>query len=120
MIVLAVASSGIASLLLPIGRTAHSRFVIPLELMENSTCGIKQNTQLAKLMQEQKLKEGEDEPTWIDIPEMFLIKTWDCPIRQIIEETYLDFTSRQTNDEYLNERAILTPRNEDADTNKGI
>ncbi|GKC42571.1 ATP-dependent DNA helicase PIF1, partial [Tanacetum coccineum] len=41
MIVLAVASSGIASLLLPAGRTAHSRFVIPLELMENSTCGIK-------------------------------------------------------------------------------
>ncbi|GJS79810.1 ATP-dependent DNA helicase PIF1-like protein [Tanacetum coccineum] len=118
MIVLAVASLGIASLLLPIGRTAHSRFVIPLELMENSTCGIKHNTQLAKLMQEQKLKEGEDEPTWIDIPEMFLIKTWDCPIRQIIEETYPDFTSRQTNDEYLKERAILTPRNEDADTIK--
>ncbi|GKD96211.1 uncharacterized protein Tco_1380108, partial [Tanacetum coccineum] len=192
---------GIASLLLPAGRTAHSRFVIPLELMENSTCGIKQNTQLAELMQEvqliiwdeapmtqryafealdttlrdilgfkdsekrrqifggmtvllggdfrqilpvipqakrpevvqacinrselwryckvfiltrnmkvneylvdggidtakqefnqwvlvmgdgtlpAKMKEGEDEPTWIDIPEKFLIKTWDCPIR---------------------------------------
>ncbi|GKB60691.1 ATP-dependent DNA helicase PIF1-like protein [Tanacetum coccineum] len=52
MIVLAVASSGIASLLLPGGRTAHSRFVIPLELMENNTCGIKQNTHLAELMQE--------------------------------------------------------------------
>nr|GEV34606.1 ATP-dependent DNA helicase PIF1-like [Tanacetum cinerariifolium] len=51
MIVLAVASSGIASLLLTAGRTAHSRFVIPLELMENSTCDIKQNTYLAKLMQ---------------------------------------------------------------------
>ncbi|GKE21208.1 ATP-dependent DNA helicase PIF1-like protein [Tanacetum coccineum] len=37
-IVLAVASSGIASLLLPGGRTAHSKFVIPLELLENSTC----------------------------------------------------------------------------------
>nr|GEY17985.1 AT hook motif-containing protein, putative [Tanacetum cinerariifolium] len=33
-------------------RTAHSRFVILLELMENSTCNIKQNTQLAELMQE--------------------------------------------------------------------
>ncbi|GJW92085.1 ATP-dependent DNA helicase PIF1-like protein [Tanacetum coccineum] len=33
-IVLDVASSGIASLLLPGGRTAHSRFVIPLELLE--------------------------------------------------------------------------------------
>ncbi|PWA93051.1 hypothetical protein CTI12_AA075150 [Artemisia annua] len=27
------------------GRTAHSKFVTPLELMENSTCGIKQNTE---------------------------------------------------------------------------
>ncbi|GJY01554.1 ATP-dependent DNA helicase PIF1-like protein, partial [Tanacetum coccineum] len=45
----------IASLLLPAGRTAHSRFVIPLDLMENSTCGIKQNTQLAELMQEVQL-----------------------------------------------------------------
>ncbi|GJR23565.1 ATP-dependent DNA helicase PIF1-like protein [Tanacetum coccineum] len=51
-IVLAIASSGIVSLLLSAGRTAHSRFVIPLELMENNMCGIKQNTQLAELMQE--------------------------------------------------------------------
>ncbi|PWA98602.1 hypothetical protein CTI12_AA016700 [Artemisia annua] len=34
-----------ASLILPGGRTAHSKFVTPLELMENSTCGIKQNTE---------------------------------------------------------------------------
>nr|GFB85155.1 hypothetical protein CTI12_AA291210 [Tanacetum cinerariifolium] len=43
---------GTASLLLLAGQTAHSRFVIPIELMENSTCGIKQNTQLAELMQD--------------------------------------------------------------------
>ncbi|GKD49466.1 ATP-dependent DNA helicase PIF1-like protein [Tanacetum coccineum] len=54
-IVLAVASSGIAFVLLLAGRTAHSRFVIPLELLENSTCGIKQNTHLAELMQEVEL-----------------------------------------------------------------
>ncbi|GJX03796.1 ATP-dependent DNA helicase PIF1-like protein [Tanacetum coccineum] len=40
-IVLAVASSAIAALLLPGVRTAHSRFIIPLELLENNTCGIK-------------------------------------------------------------------------------
>jgi hypothetical protein len=40
-IVLCVASSGIASLLLPGGRTAHSMFKIPVEgLNEHSTCGI--------------------------------------------------------------------------------
>ncbi|KAH0691484.1 hypothetical protein KY289_018842 [Solanum tuberosum] len=36
-VVLTVASSGIASLLLPGGRTAHSRFVIPLNITEDST-----------------------------------------------------------------------------------
>ena len=41
LIVLAVASSGIASLLLPNGRTAHSRFKIPLAIDESSTCVIK-------------------------------------------------------------------------------
>nr|XP_043638232.1 uncharacterized protein LOC122609239 [Erigeron canadensis] len=40
-VVLAVAASGIAALLLPGGRTAHSRFKIPLDLTEQSTCHIK-------------------------------------------------------------------------------
>ncbi|GJU90262.1 ATP-dependent DNA helicase PIF1 [Tanacetum coccineum] len=62
-----------------------------------------------------KMKEGDDDPTWIDIPEKFLIKTWECPIRKIVEETYLGFNARHANDEYLKERAILTPRNHDAD-----
>ncbi|GJY24699.1 ATP-dependent DNA helicase PIF1-like protein [Tanacetum coccineum] len=186
-----------------------SRFVIPLELMENSTCGIKQGTHLTELLQHVRLiiwdeapmtqryafealhktlqdilgyqnqarrnrifggmtvllggdfrqtlvftltrsmrvneyacngeidnrkqdfnrwvlavgdgrlpakkKESEDEPTWIEIPEEFLIKSWTSPIEQIVVETYLDFTSRQGDDEYLTERAILTPRNDDAD-----
>nr|GEV01844.1 hypothetical protein [Tanacetum cinerariifolium] len=63
-----------------------------------------------------KMKEGEDEPTWIDIPEKFLIKTWEYLIHKILKETYPDFNTRHTNDEYLKERAILTSRNDDADT----
>ncbi|GKF24038.1 DNA helicase, partial [Tanacetum coccineum] len=51
-IVLAVASSGIASLLLPLGRTAHSRFKMPLDLSDSSVCSITKNTQLAKLLKE--------------------------------------------------------------------
>ena len=221
--------------MLPGGRTAHSRFVIPLELLENSTCGIKQNTHLAELMQQVRLiiwdevpmtqkyafealdktlkdilgfhdpdcrdrifggvtvllggdfrqvlpvipkgsrveivqscinqselwkhykiftltrsmrvneytengqidtrkqdfnkwvlavgdgtipakcKEGEDEPTWIEIPETFLIKSWHCPIEKIVAVTYPDFTIRKGDDLYLKERAILTPKNDDAD-----
>ncbi|XP_038716065.1 uncharacterized protein LOC120009516 [Tripterygium wilfordii] len=50
-IVLAVASSGIASLLLPGGRTAHSRFKIPIDVHEQSCCHIKKGTQLAQLLQ---------------------------------------------------------------------
>ncbi|GKC22351.1 DNA helicase, partial [Tanacetum coccineum] len=54
-IVLAVASSGIASLLLSAGRTAHSRFKLPLELTDESLCHVKKNTQLGKLLVETDL-----------------------------------------------------------------
>lgn len=50
-IVLAVASSGVASLLLPRGRTAHSRFKIPFDLNDATTCSVKRGTMLAELIQ---------------------------------------------------------------------
>jgi len=49
-IVLTVASSGIASLLLPGDRTAHSRFKIPIDLHNESTCNITQQMKVAKLV----------------------------------------------------------------------
>ncbi|XP_057443842.1 uncharacterized protein LOC130735994 [Lotus japonicus] len=54
-IVLNVASSGIAALLLPRGRTAHSRFKIPIPITEDSTCNIKHNIPHAKLLIKAKL-----------------------------------------------------------------
>ncbi|KAG2544672.1 hypothetical protein PVAP13_9KG177801 [Panicum virgatum] len=54
-IALAVASSGISALLLPGGRTPHSRFRIPLDIHEHSVCAIKKNTQLAELIQQTSL-----------------------------------------------------------------
>lgn len=54
-IVLNVASSGIASLLLPGGRTAHSRFGIPLSPDEFSTCNITHGTDQANLVKEASL-----------------------------------------------------------------
>lgn len=42
-IVLPVASSRIATTLLPGGRTTHSRFKIPLKLFEDFTCSITHN-----------------------------------------------------------------------------
>ncbi|XP_016168754.1 uncharacterized protein LOC107611328 [Arachis ipaensis] len=55
MIVLTVALSGIAALLLPGGRTAHSRFAIPLMVHEDSVCNIKQNSELVELLKQTKL-----------------------------------------------------------------
>ena len=54
-IVLTVASSGVASLLLPSGRTAHSRFRIPIDIDELSICDIKRGTKLAQLLVETSL-----------------------------------------------------------------
>jgi hypothetical protein len=54
-IVLAVASSGIASLLLPNGRTAHSRFKIPLTVNDHTICPIKKGTHLANLLEKTEL-----------------------------------------------------------------
>ncbi|XP_076890293.1 uncharacterized protein LOC143541329 [Bidens hawaiensis] len=54
-IVLNVASSGIASLLLTRGRTAHSRFHIPINLNEDSNCTIKPGIDDAQLVSEAKL-----------------------------------------------------------------
>ena len=49
-ITLAVASSGIASILLDGGRTAHSRFKIPFDILEDSICQIRVQTALAELL----------------------------------------------------------------------
>nr|GEV62223.1 putative nucleotidyltransferase, ribonuclease H [Tanacetum cinerariifolium] len=61
-IVLTVASFGITSLLLPSGRTAHSRFKLPLELNDSSTCSITKNTQLAVLLKETGLIIWDESP----------------------------------------------------------
>lgn len=45
-----IASSDIASLLLHGGETAHSQFLMPLLLNENSWCSIKQGSLKAKLL----------------------------------------------------------------------
>ncbi|KAL5180814.1 hypothetical protein HKD37_01G001872 [Glycine soja] len=61
-IVCTVASSGIASLLLPGGRTAHSKFAIPVPATENSTCNIHQGSELAELLKVTKLIVWDEAP----------------------------------------------------------
>jgi hypothetical protein len=50
-IVLTVASSGAASLLLPGGRTAHSRFKIPCEVEDDMICDVSRGTMLSELIE---------------------------------------------------------------------
>jgi hypothetical protein len=54
-IMLAIASLGIASLLLPGGRTAHSRFKIPIDLHDESTYNITQQIKVVKLVRKADL-----------------------------------------------------------------
>ena len=54
-IAIAVATSGIAALLLDGGRTAHSRFKIPIKITETSTLNISYNSELAELIRKTKL-----------------------------------------------------------------
>jgi hypothetical protein len=54
-IVLIVASTGLAAQNLEGGRTAHSRFKIPLDVQEDSTCHIKTQTALARLIQQSRI-----------------------------------------------------------------
>ncbi|KAL6140312.1 hypothetical protein ACLB2K_058612 [Fragaria x ananassa] len=51
-IVLATASSGIAANILPGGRTAHSRFKIPLKVLPSSMCSIGKQSSLAQLVRD--------------------------------------------------------------------
>ncbi|XP_027167892.1 uncharacterized protein LOC113767888 [Coffea eugenioides] len=54
-IAIAVASSGVAASILPGGRTAHSRFKIPLDMSEVRPCQISKQSSTAKLIVQSKL-----------------------------------------------------------------
>ncbi|GJT04176.1 putative PIF1 DNA helicase/replication protein A1-like protein [Tanacetum coccineum] len=61
-IVLNVASSGIAALLLDGGRIAHSRFAIPINIVEDSLCTITVDSDLADLIRQAKLTIWDEAP----------------------------------------------------------
>ncbi|KAL3620360.1 hypothetical protein CASFOL_035272 [Castilleja foliolosa] len=86
-IVLAVAASGIASLLLPSGRTAHSRFKIPIDLTEQSTCHIKKGTQLADLLKQTLLVIWDEAP----MSDRRCFECLDKTLRDIADNTELPF-----------------------------
>jgi PIF1-like helicase len=54
-IALAVASSGIASILLHQGRTSHSRFHIPIDIQPESVCAVSAQSAVAELLRRTEL-----------------------------------------------------------------
>ncbi|KAL5571471.1 hypothetical protein UlMin_021068 [Ulmus minor] len=55
LIALATALSGVSATIMPGGRTAHSRFKVPLDIEEKATCSVSKESGLAKLLQTTKL-----------------------------------------------------------------
>ncbi|XP_024634756.1 uncharacterized protein [Medicago truncatula] len=101
-IVLACASSGIAALLIPGGRTAHSRFGIPFTIDECSMCGVTPNTPLASLLIKAKLI------IWDEAPMMHK----HCnPVASIVDSTYPNLLGNIGKAKYFQSRAILAPKN---------
>ncbi|GJR82602.1 DNA helicase [Tanacetum coccineum] len=89
-IVLVVASSGIASLLLPAGRTAHSRFKIPLDPTDNTICLIKKNTYLATLIKETCLIIWDESP----MNERGCFESLDRTLRDLLDQPNRLFGSK--------------------------
>lgn len=54
-IALAVASTGISAIILDGGRTAYSRFKIPIDVLSNSSCSIPRQSHLAELLRRTRL-----------------------------------------------------------------
>jgi hypothetical protein len=82
-LVLAVASSGVASLLLPRGRTAHSRFKIPIDIDETSICNIKRGSMLAELLIEASLIIWDEAP----MTHRRCFEALDRTLRDILSQT---------------------------------
>ncbi|KAK9075082.1 hypothetical protein SSX86_003401 [Deinandra increscens subsp. villosa] len=86
-IVLAVAASGIASLLLPGGRTAHSRFRLPIDLTKFSTYNISKNTNLAKLLIDTKLIIWDEAP----MSERKCLESLDRTLKDLLDTPNVPF-----------------------------
>jgi ATP-dependent DNA helicase PIF1 len=80
-IVLTVASSGIASLLLPGGRTAHSKFKIPVPTLETSTCNIEGDSDHAELLRQCKLIIWDEAP----MCHRYTFETLDRTLKDLVQ-----------------------------------
>ncbi|KAK9064972.1 hypothetical protein SSX86_016355 [Deinandra increscens subsp. villosa] len=89
-IVLTVASSGIAALLLPAGRTAHSRFKIPIKITEESLCNVSKNTKMAELLLQAMLIIWDEAP----MSDRRCFEALDRTLRDILDVPNIPFGGR--------------------------
>nr|XP_016443959.1 PREDICTED: uncharacterized protein LOC107769265 [Nicotiana tabacum] len=84
-IALATASSGIAASLLPGGRTAHSRFKIPIDVNENFSYIISKQSSLASLIRDAKLIVWDK----ISMAKKQTVEAFDLLLRDLMETNIL-------------------------------
>ncbi|KAJ9547060.1 hypothetical protein OSB04_019603 [Centaurea solstitialis] len=109
LIALATASSGVAANNMPRGRTAHSRFKIPLNLDNNSMCNIKK-----------QMGDGVEEATeesFIRIPDDIAIAYTDKARSKndLIDAIFPSLEINGADSDYIISRAILSTKNETVD-----
>ncbi|XP_015078482.2 uncharacterized protein LOC107022360 [Solanum pennellii] len=85
LIALATASSGVAASLLPGGRTAHSRFKIPIDVDENFTCNISKQSSLASLIRDARLIVWDE----ISMAKKKMVEAFDLLLRDLMERNTL-------------------------------
>ena len=85
MIALATATSGVAAAIMPGGRTAHSRFKIPILTTETSLCNISKQSATADLMRKAKLIVWDEAP----MAKRFAIETLDRSLKDILNNNEL-------------------------------
>ncbi|XP_071704720.1 uncharacterized protein [Rutidosis leptorrhynchoides] len=137
-IVLAVASSVIASLLLPSGQTAHSRFKLPLQLNDEAMCNVRKKTNLGTLLHQadlivwdeaqindklcfealdimlRDLSDNENVP--FGDPQQYCINDEDNGLSQLISYIYDEDTLQRPTATKLQQRVIVCPKNNEADS----
>lgn len=87
--VLTIASSGIASLLLLGRRTAHSKFALPVPTLPNSTCNIHQGSELAEILKVTKLIIWDE----VSMTHKYCFEALDKSLRDIMSFTYAGETT---------------------------
>ncbi|XP_076068345.1 uncharacterized protein LOC143040798 [Oratosquilla oratoria] len=144
-IALAVASSGIAATVLHGGRTAHNMFKIPLmEYNEIRSCGIKKNSELAKLLKitslivwDEVVMANKNTLTALDITlrdvlendkfmggtgesgPVYFLENFGISVKtreELVNKVYDDIENNHLNASYFEKRAIISPTNDDVDS----